>query len=416
MKKIFFVTARLPYPTSSGRKNVMYNYCKILNRKYGYEVVVASFLEHGDSIDPKPDFISKVYPLTNISSKTKISNLLKYTLLQKSYPMQVSLFWDENIDKQIADILENEKPDIAMADMVRTTEYLKNYNGFKIADLDDMLSIRYKRQMDVDIAYLNPYGAYLYSLPNLLQKILELPICKKMILVNEIKLLQKYERKICKSYDKTVFVAEREAKILNELVDFDKAVSIPLGVDVDYYGKYYKRFTPENNSVVFLGAMSVSHNEAGVVYFIKHILPYIVDEIQDVKFYVIGGGVTDRLKALASNNIIFVGRVEDVRSYVGKCKVFVCPLIFGSGIKTKNLEAMAMGVPVVTTTIGAENIHAADGEDWLVADDEKEFAKMVISVIKQPDLHESLQKNAYNFVVKNFTWKVAEEKFKEILR
>lgn len=415
MRKIFFVTARLPYPSNSGRKNVMYNYCKILNQKFGYEIVIASFLENGDSIDPKPDFISKVYPLPNISSKTKIYNLFRYTLVQKKYPMQVSLFWDKTINEKISNILKIEKPDIAMADMVRTTEYLKNHNGFKIADLDDMLSIRYKRQMNVDINYLNPYGAYLYSLPKNFQKILELTFFKKNILANEIKLLEKYERKICKSFDKTIFVAEREARILNALIGFDRALSIPLGVDVDYYGEYYKKIVIEKNTIGFLGAMSVAHNETGAINFIKNILPYIIEKVPDVKFYVVGGGVTDRLKVLESDNVIFTGRVDDIRSYIGKCQVFVCPLIFGSGIKTKTLEAMAMGVPVVTTSVGAENIHAIDGEDWFVVDDEKKFAEKVIMIMENNELFRKLQGNAHQFVGNNFTWKVAEEKFSSII-
>lgn len=393
----------------------MYNYCKILHEKYGYEVVVASFLEPGDSLDPKPNFISKVYPLANVSGKTKIYNIFKYTFLQRKYPMQVSLFWDESIYTQIFEILEIERPNIAMADMVRTTEYLRNYRGYKIADLDDMLSIRYKRQLDIDIALLNPYGAYLYSLPKLIQKILELSICKKIILSREIELLEKYELKISKIFDKTIFVAEGEAEILNRAIGLDRAIAIPLGVDIDYYGAYYKKIETEPNSIVFLGAMSVAHNETGAIHFIENILPYIVEEKPDVKFYVVGGGITTRLKTLQSKNVVFTGRVEDVRDHVGKCQVFVCPLIFGSGIKTKILEAMAMGVPVVTTTIGSENIHAIEGEDWLVVDNEKEFARKVMMVMNQPDLFNKLHMNANKFVGDNFTWKVAEEKFSLIL-
>ena len=95
MKEIVFLTARLPYPASSGRKNVMYNYCKILHETYGYAITVISYLENEDVPELKPDFIKNVIVLPNISAKQKIKNLLVKTCIQHDWPMQVSLFWSE---------------------------------------------------------------------------------------------------------------------------------------------------------------------------------------------------------------------------------------------------------------------------------------------------------------------------------
>lgn len=119
----------------------------------------------------------------------------------------------------------------------------------------------------------------------------------------------------------------------------------------------------KNNSIAFMGALNVAHNENGIIHFIEKCMPEIVDSIPSATLYVIGGGASEHLKQYASENIVFTGRVSDVRIAVGECQVFICPLKFGSGIKTKNLEAMAMGMSIVTTTIGAENIGATDGKD-----------------------------------------------------
>ena len=94
MKRLVFLTARLPFPASSGRKNVMYNYCKILHETYGYDITVVSYLEEGDNSNAKPDFISNVIVLPNVSAKKKIKNLMVKTFFQRKWPMQVSLFWD----------------------------------------------------------------------------------------------------------------------------------------------------------------------------------------------------------------------------------------------------------------------------------------------------------------------------------
>lgn len=417
MKRLVFLTARLPFPASSGRKNVMYNYCKILHETYGYDITVVSYLEDGDDPNAKPDFISDVIVLPKVSAKKKIKNLLLRTFIQRRWPMQVSLFWDSSNAVHIKEVLNDIKPDVVMCDMVRMTEYARDYQGYKIADLDDMLSIRYERQLSQDMAVINPYGAYLYSLPKSVQKILSLPRIKRMILASEVSLLKKYERDIAKIYNKTVFVAEREAIILNSELSFDRAVAVPLGVDVDYYGEFFDKQKKNQHTIAFLGAMSVAHNEAGAIHFIRDIFPLIQEKVPDSKFVIVGGGITEQLKKVAKGNdsVVFTGRVEDVRTEVGKCQVFVCPLTFGSGIKTKNLEAMAMGVPVVTTTIGAENINAVNGRDWIIADENLQFAKAVIGVLNNKDLHDKLSINAYAFVEKNFTWKVAEQRMIRIL-
>lgn len=415
MKKIVFLTARLPYPASSGRKNVMYNYCKILHETYGYDITVISYLEDEDVPELKPDFIKNVIVLPHVSAKQKIKNLLVRTCIQHDWPMQVSLFWSEENQVRIRKHLEVLKPDVVIADMVRMTEYSKRYTGYKIADLDDMISVRYERQLQQDIRSINPYGAYLYSLPFFAQKLLSVKFIKKFVLKNEVQLLKNYERKIAQEHDKTVFVADREARLLNDELGYECAVGVPLGVDISYYGEYFGKLKKKKNTIAFLGAMSVAHNEAGAIHFIQDILPLIKESEPEIQFIVVGGGVTDKLKSFQSNSVQFTGRVEDVRTVVGTCEVFVCPLTFGSGIKTKSLEAMAMGVPVVTTTIGAENINAVNGRDWIIADDNKEFANAVVGLIHDRNKRQAMEECAFQFVKKCFTWKVAEERLKKCL-
>lgn len=415
MKKILFITSRLPYPPNSGRKNVMYNYCKYLNEKFNMEIINASFLEDEDDIRLKPKFISKVYKLNNISNKTKIKNLFFNTLIKKEWPMQVSLFYDLSVNSRIKEIIEVEKPDILMCDMVRTAEYIKDLDIKKILDLDDLISIRYKRQLKIDMKYVNPYGAYLYRLPKLIQKCLSFNVVKRFILKNEVDLLEKYEVKISKTFDSVIFVSEKEANTFNSRIKSNKSLSVPLGVDIDYFSKY-RDIIKEENSISFLGAMNVAHNETAVVNFCEKILPQIIKKIPNVKFYIVGGGVTDKVLNLQNKNVIVVGKVDDVRKYISKTKVFVCPLLFGSGIKTKNLEAMAMGVPVVTNSIGAESISALDGTDWIIRDNENDFASEVIKLLEDKNYSETISKNAYNYVKENYSWQIVSNKWKDVFK
>jgi len=414
MGKILFVMPRLPFPATSGRKTSLYNYCKIL-KKLGYELIVVSFLEDGDNPSKKPDFIDKIVVLPKVSGKEKIKNLIMKTLLARKYPLQVSLYWSNDSKKIIQHLISTERPDIIIADMVRTTEYIKSADCFKIADLDDMLSLRYKRQLEVDLNGVNPYGAYLKSLPKLVQKFLMNNEIKKLVLKSEIALLEKYELQMGKDCDAVVFVAQRESEIFNRKLGQNKAFTIPIGVDIEYFSKRIPNGSIDMNKIAFLGALDVAHNENAVIHFVELILPKILKTNPYVQFIVIGGGVTNRLKQYASSNVIFTDRVEDVRDYIEQCRVFVCPLNFGTGIKTKNLEAMAMGVPIVTSPIGAENISAIDGEDWIIAKSDEDFADAVLKVLKDDILYEKLSTNGRCFIVNNYTWDKVQADFAELL-
>lgn len=412
-KTILFITTRFPFPAVSGRKTSLYHYCRIM-KKLGYKLIVASFFDNF-SIKDKPDFIDELIVLPRISSKTKIFNIIKYSLIKREYPLQVSLYFDKKIKKIIDDLVIEKQSNIVIADMVRTTEYLKGLNvGNIIADLDDLLSLRYQRQLDCSLSDVNPYGLFLESLPKFFQKILLLTPIKKTVMKSEIKLLRKYELRIGRVTDKTIFVAYNETNIFNKLLGENKAVTIPIGVDVDYFLND-NTLKPDSNYVGFLGVLNVAHNESAIKHFVKNILPKVLKVKPDVKFLIIGGGATVGLKKLASENVIFAGRVDDVREYLKKCKIFVCPLTFGSGIKTKNLESMSMGLPVVTSVIGAENIDAVSGKDWIVAESDEDFANSILKLLDDDKLRTKIGKCGSNFVRKNFTWQVAEKELKKIL-
>lgn len=412
-KTILFVMPRLPFPASSGRKTSLYHYCRILSKELGYRLVVAAFLESGDDPTQKPDFIDKLVVLPKPEVKTKVKNIIKDSIILRNKPLQVSLYWNPEAKKVIDEICNQYNPDYVIGDMVRSTEYIKDINATRIADLDDRISLRYQRQLDTDVDNVNPYGAFLHTVPKWLQRVMLLKPLKMQVMKSEISLLKRYEIEIGKCCDRTVFVAEKEAQDFNRELRQTKAFSIPIGVDTDYFS--YRKTGNSGNIIGFLGAMSVAHNENAVFNFIENILPLIVKKIPDVKFLIIGGGASEVLQGLESEHVHFTGYVEDVREFLQQCKVFVCPMTFGSGIKTKNLEVMALGIPVITTSIGAENISASNNDIWIVRDSNKEFAEAVIKLMKDSEYRTQVGSNGCKYIRENWTWDIATTKFREVL-
>lgn len=412
-KTVLFVMPRLPFPASSGRKTSLYHYCRILSEELGYRLVVAAFLESGDDPKLKPEFVDRLVILPKPSAKEKLVNIAKESVLLKRLPLQVSLYLSKKAQAVIDVVVNEEKPDIVIGDMIRSTEYIKNIKSFRVADLDDRISLRYQRQLENDIAGINPYGAFINTIPNFLRRFMLLKPVKLAVVKNEIKLLRDYELRIGKICDSTVFVAKQEADIFNKELGENKAIAIPIGVDTEYFA--YRDANNGENVLGFLGAMSVAHNENAVRHFAQDILPLIIKKVPDVKFMVIGGGVSDDLQKLQSDQVVFTGRVADVRDHLEKCKLFVCPMTFGSGIKTKNLEAMAMGLPIVTTDIGAENINAQSGSDWIVECSDDGFANAVVDLLLDDRKRRSIGRNGSVYVRENFTWDVAKKQFDVLL-
>ncbi len=412
-KTILFVMPRLPFPASSGRKTSLYHYCRILSEELGYRLVVAAFLEEGDDPNNKPTFIDRLIVLPKAGIIARGLNIIKKTFIQRKNPMQVSLYWNDEAKDVVNKVFSEEKPVAVIGDMVRSTEYIKDLPCFRIADLDDRISMRYQRELDMDIDEINPYGAFLRSFPSFLRQIMLLKPIKLYVIKNEIMLLKKYEVEIGKICDKTVFVAEKEAADFNQEIGEEKAIAIPIGVDINYFT--YRHSKNADNTIGFLGAMSVAHNENAVRHFIQEIFPLVLKKVPDAHFIVIGGGASDELKSLESDNIHFTGHVEDVRDYLECCKVFVCPMTFGSGIKTKILEAMAIGIPVVTTSIGAENIGAKDNEEWMVADVEDDFANSVCMLLNNDNKRIQIGEKGKDFVICNWTWTRAKNKWEYLI-
>lgn len=410
---ILFVMPRLPFPMSSGRKNSLYNYCRILSVNLGYRLVVAAFLESGDDTASKPDFIDRLVVLPDASLLEKMKNILLHSVLRKEKPLQVSLYLSAKAGKRVKQIVYEEKPDIVIGDMIRSIDYIVGLPAYRISDLDDRISLRYQRQLEADFDNINPYGALLDRIPAVFHRIMLFKPVKSLVVKREIELLNKYELEMGKRCEKTIFVAQTEVDTFNAELGEEKAIAVPIGVDTDCFS--YRECGKDGNYIGFLGALNVAHNDSAVRYFIRNIFPKILVRHPNAIFMVIGGGASDDLKKMGGANVEFTGRVHDVREYLEKCKVFVCPMTFGSGIKTKNLEAMALGVPIVTTSIGAENISAKAGLDWMVEDYPDEFANKVIELLENSKLQHEMGINGSRYVNQNFTWNVAERQFIRLL-
>jgi len=142
----------------------------------------------------------------------------------------------------------------------------------------------------------------------------------------------------------------------------------------------------ERRDIIFVGNFNHNPNEDAVLYFVREIFPLVKKQLPEIKFYIVGNNPSDKIKSLSRDDIIVTGWVADVKEYLDKCRIEVVPLRFGAGNKGKVGEALSSGLPIVTTSIGAEGMGIENEIHAFVSDDAKQFADYVIKLYNSENL------------------------------
>jgi glycosyltransferase involved in cell wall biosynthesis len=171
----------------------------------------------------------------------------------------------------------------------------------------------------------------------------------------------------------------------------------------------------DRKDLLFVGGFNHQPNVDSMKWFTNEIFPRIINKIPDIKLYIIGSNPTKEIEQLASPNIIVVGYAKDLTSYFNTSRIFIAPLRYGAGVKGKISQSMSFGLPVVTTSIGAEGMNLLDGETVLIADDEEMFASKCIGLYENEKLWNELAKNSLINIQNNFSHSYWKQKIELIL-
>jgi glycosyltransferase involved in cell wall biosynthesis len=237
-------------------------------------------------------------------------------------------------------------------------------------------------------------------------------LANRIIAFEEWLKMRSYEPKMIRAFDQVIVSSPIDQRYLE--VDSETAVEvIPNGVDQDYF--YWDDRERDENSLVFVGQMNYYVNVDSVLHFYKFTFNKIQDQNPKIHLSIVGADPKKSITTLAKNPAVEVtGYVPDIRPYLAKAAVFVCPMISGSGIQNKLLHAMAMGTPVVTTSLAIQALQVKDGEHLLVADDSQQFAAAVTSLLKNKNLQKQLSVNARNYVHEHHNWNAIGQKLEAV--
>jgi glycosyltransferase involved in cell wall biosynthesis len=166
---------------------------------------------------------------------------------------------------------------------------------------------------------------------------------------------------------------------------------------------------------LFIGGFEHTPNVDAMLWFCAEIMPKILRRLPTAKLHIIGSKMPESVLALASDHVVTHGYVEKVESFFESCLLSVAPLRFGAGVKGKINQSMSLGVPVVSTSIGAEGMHLTNEKNILLADGAQEFAEQVIRLHGEPQLWTALSKNGLKNIEQHFSSAAAKRNLAELL-
>lgn len=224
------------------------------------------------------------------------------------------------------------------------------------------------------------------------------------------------QRQFLKKCNAIITVSERDSSSVRRRCGLPHVYTVPNGVDTTYYENSTKT-SPEPKSVLFCGSLSFPPNIVGITWFLQECWPLVRKRHSTASLTVIGKNPgNDLLSYNQREGVHIIGFVPDTRPYLSRAQVVIVPMLSGSGIKNKILEAWAMAKPVVSTTLGIEGVKGRDGEDLLVADTPSAFADQVDRLFTDGQLQDRLGVRGRERVLKEYAWQNSVNRFEALIQ
>ncbi len=395
--KILVVSEKVPYPLTDGASLCVYNIFKRLSEKH--EIYLISFYE-----DPR-DYENLVH----------INKIFKEIYLVKSDKTKKSIF---NFMKSL--ILWN-------SGFLLKVQNPKLYKSFRLK----MMEIVISKKIDL-VNCVTPFMAeFSYDIAECF-KVLQLidsntlTLKRKKSFQDTLKWHKKlhnliwyyrfrnYEKRMINSFDASITVGKKDYEVLKTLSPHANVALIPNGVDTDFFYPLAKEYS-DYLILLFHGNMSFLPNIDAVLYFYNDIFPFVRSKIPDIRLYIVGASPPEKIKRLSNDaNVVVTGYVDDIRTYIAKADIVICPMRMGGGIKNKILEAMSSERVVISTSVGAEGIDAINRENILISNSPGDFAENIMAILSNNELRNKITKNARKFINENYTWDICSGRYEKL--
>lgn len=388
--KILMLTPYLPYPLLSGGQIRTYNLLKNLAGKH--EITLFSFIREKRETGEIGELL-KYCRHVKVIQRRKAWDWKNIILAAFTpFPFLVSIYLSLSLRRLIKKELAENNYDLIHAE---TFYVMPNLPKTKVPILLVEQTIEY-------LVYQNFVKNFKF-----------LPV--KPLLYFDVAKIQLWEKYYWRQAARLVTMSEEDKRIVEKSLKQGQVDIVANGVDFQFFNQTkVKRPTPP--TVLFVGNFKWLPNKDAALYLTKEIWPQIKKRIPKAKLWIVGKNPTPEIKKLADEDIKVDEGVEDIRNAFAKASVLLAPIRNGRGTKYKVLEAMATGLPVVTTPLGIEGIEAKEGQEVLIAEESQALANQAISLLKDKSFGEKMARKAKIMVRKKYNWQIISNQLDRIYR
>jgi polysaccharide biosynthesis protein PslH len=243
----------------------------------------------------------------------------------------------------------------------------------------------------------------------------------KLVWSDQSRKMNRFEAATLRRYDTVIAVSKRDADVLAKRYALPAVRDVDTGVDLDFFGFQPAEKAPDpgddGGTLVFTATMSWAANVEGIHFLLDDVWPLLLKARPNVKAVIIGrnppASLSDKVRDRGLN-VTLTGFVDDIRPYVAESHVYVIPLFVGSGTRLKAFEAMSMGRPVVSTSLGIEGLDVTHNEHFLRADTAQDFATHILALLDDAAARHRIARAARDLMEANFSWPRIARQFETI--
>lgn len=378
--KILQLCHKPPLPQVDGGCIAMHNITEgLLKTGQDVRVVAIETQKHPVKVSAFPvDYLQKTrFESVFINTTPHLKDAIVASLKRKSY--QISRFFSRSMVSKLEHILKHESFDIVHLESIYVAPYIpiiRKYSNAKIVlRVHNIEHQIWERLADNES---NPVRKFIYK--------------------KNMQQLRRVERHILKQVDGYLTISEPDYEYFNQTSPNVAGMVIPFGIDLDHYDPEDDYIPSDEPTLFHLGSMNWSPNVEGVEWFLDEVWPEIYEQHPELTFTIAGYGIPESISSRKDEGVIIAGAVPSANEFMLAHDLMVVPLLSGSGIRIKIVEAMALGKVVITTTVGAQGLDAENGKHLFIADTPEEFLAVIEKCIATPDLCKIIGENARDYI------------------
>ena len=386
--RLMVILSRVPYPLEKGDKLRAYHLVKRLARKHE---IYLFCLSDGPTAQEHLDHLHQFCAHIEVVRIERWRIVLKlFSAIFSRLPFQVAYFHHRKAQRRINAALEQFRPEHILCQLVRTTEYVREVHDVpKTLDYMDTLSKGLERRSEMAPTLLAP------------------------LFRAETRRLIRYENLMLDLFDHSVIISAQDREYIYHPWR-DRIAVIPNGVDSEHFTPRHGR---QDHDIVFTGNMNYPPNIDSALYLAQQILPLVRRTRPNTTLLISGVAPSQSVRDLGHTDpLIHVsGWVKDIRDSYASARLFVAPMQIGTGLQNKLLEAMAMRIPCITSTLANNAVGARPGDAILVGNSPEEYAAHILHLLDDPAERARIAENGYQFIRSQFDWDKAAEKLDRMI-